>query len=109
LVMEKMRKIVLCAIGVLVAGLCRPIASNQPILPWRATSTVTPGIVPLSISRLNASDIFCRRFVERPIDPGLASGRGGVCGAVAGFAVAGLAAVCAFMISPVMLLSLGMG
>src|SRR6202012_5528020 len=102
LVMEKMRKMVSCAIGVSTAGLCRPIASNQPILPWRATSTVAPGMVPLSISRLNASDIVGSRLAESPIDCGLASGRGGVCGVAAD-----LGAVCAFMISPVMLLSLG--
>ena len=31
LVIEKMRKMLSCAIGALAAGLCRPIASNQPI------------------------------------------------------------------------------
>src|SRR5258705_6955205 len=98
LVIEKMRKMLSCAIGALAAGLCRPIASNQPIWPRRATITVAPGSVPLSISRLNASDIFCRSAVESPIDSGLASGRGGVCGADAC-----LAAVCAFMVSPVAL------
>src|SRR6185437_9955352 len=95
LVMEKMRKIELCAIGTLEAGLCRPIASNQQIWPRRATSTVAPGMVPLSTSRLNASDIACRREDESPSASGLACGRGGVWGAAAG-----LAAVCAVMVSP---------
>ena len=57
LVIEKMRKIESFAIGALAAGLCLPSASNQPIWPRRATITVAPGRVPLSISRLNASDI----------------------------------------------------
>ena len=55
---------------------------------------VTPGMVPLSISRLNASDIRCSRTGESPSDSGLAWGRGGVCGAAAC-----LAAVCAVMVS----------
>ena len=58
LVMEKMRKMVSWAIGRLSAGLCRPIASNQPIWPLRATITVAPGRVPLSTSRLKVSDNF---------------------------------------------------
>ena len=94
LVIEKMRKIESCAIGA-PAGACRPMASNQPIWPLRATSTVAPGRVPLSTSRLKASDILCSRAAESPIDSGLAWGRDGVCGADAC-----LAATCAFMVSP---------
>ena len=60
LVIEKMRKIVLFAIGIACDGLCLPSASNQPIWPRRATITVTPGNVPLSISRLKMSDMRCR-------------------------------------------------
>src|SRR6195256_6096976 len=100
LVMEKIRKMVLCAIAVEDAGVCLPSASNQPIWPRRATITVMPGTVPFSISRLNASDMRCNRRAERPSDSGLAWGSGGVCGAGACFA-----AVCAFMVSPVLLLS----
>src|SRR4051812_22789289 len=59
---------------------------------------VTPGVVPLSMSRLNASDIRCSRTDESPSDSGFAWGRGGVCGAVEC-----LAAACAFMVSPVAL------
>src|SRR5712671_3480195 len=98
LVIEKMRKMLSCAIGALAAGFCRPISSNQPIWPRRATITVAPGRVPLSTSRLNASDIRCRRVDESPICSGLAWGREGVCGAAAC-----LAAVWAFMVSPVAL------
>ena len=98
LVIEKMRKMLSCAIGALAAGLCRPIASNQPIWPRRATITVAPGRVPLSTSRLKASDIRCRRTLDSPIVSGLASGREGVCGAVVC-----RAAVWAFMVSPVAL------
>ncbi len=61
-------------------GLCRPIASNHPIWPRRATITVAPGRVPLSTSRLKASDIRCRRALESPMVSGLASGREGVWG-----------------------------
>src|SRR6266403_377740 len=93
-----MRKIVSFAIGALAAGLCRPIASNQPIWPLRATMTVAPGRVPLSTSRLKASDIRCSRRCDSPSDSGLAWGRGGVCGADIGW-VAG----CAFMVSPIVL------
>ena len=99
LVIEKMRKMVSCAIGAEAAGLCLPSASNQPIWPRRATIMVTPGMVPLSISRLNASDMRCSRTAESPIDSGFACGSGGVCGA----AVC-LAAVCAFMVSPVLVI-----
>src|SRR6266849_266622 len=100
LVMEKIRKMVLCAIGAEDAGLCLPSASNQPIWPRRATITVRPGTVPFSISRLNASDMRCNRREERPSDSGLAWGSGEVCGAGLCFA-----AVCAFMVSPVVLFS----
>ena len=65
-VMEKMRKIVSCAIGAEAAGLCLPSASNQPIWPRRATITVAPGRVPLSISRLKASDMRCNRIDDSP-------------------------------------------
>ena len=68
-------------IGALWAGFCRPSASNQPIWPRRATITVTPGMVPLSISRLNASDIRASRAGDSPSDSGFACGSGGVCGA----------------------------
>src|SRR5580700_8780104 len=95
LVIEKMRKMLFCAIGVPPAGLCLPSASNQPIWPRRATMMVTPGMVPLSISRENASDIRCNRMAESPSDSGFAWGRGGVFGAARGFA-----AVCAVMVSP---------
>src|SRR5258707_12843820 len=81
LVIEKMRKMVLCAIGAEEAGVCLPSASNQPIWPRRATITVMPGRVPFSISRLNASDMCCNRTGERPSDSGLAWGCGGDCGA----------------------------
>jgi hypothetical protein len=93
-VIEAMRKMVLCAIGPEAAGFCLPSASNQPIWPRRATIAVTPGMVPLSISRLKASDMRCNRTDESPIDSGLACGSGGVCGA----AVC-LAAVCAVTVS----------
>src|SRR6478609_5035575 len=92
LVIEKMRKMLSCAIGVAAAGLCRPMASNQPIWPLRATITVAPGRVPLSTSRLKASDSFCRREADSPMVSGLACGSDGVCGLVAC-----LAAVWAFM------------
>src|SRR5229473_2532203 len=98
LVIEKIRKIVSFAIGALVSGLCRPIASNQPIWPWRATITVAPGRVPLSTSRLKASDIRCSRAGDNPSDSGLAWGRDGVRGADVG-----LAEACAFMVSPIVL------
>src|SRR5947207_15802354 len=65
-VIEKMRKIEFCAIGAEAAGSCLPKASNQPIWPRRATITVTPGMVPLSISRLNASDMRCNRTERQP-------------------------------------------
>ena len=67
----------------------------------RATITVAPGRVPLSISRLKASDMRCSLRDDSPSDSGLAWGREGVCGAVAG-----LAAVCAVMVSPVVFLSM---
>ena len=67
-----------CVIGAAAVGLCRPIASNQPIWPRRATSTVKPGAVPLSTSRLKVSDNACSRAPDSPIDSGLASGRDGV-------------------------------
>src|ERR1700722_12712820 len=95
LVIEKMRKRVSCAIGAAPAGFCRPSASNQPIWPRRATMMVTPRMVPLSISRENASDIRCNRMEESPSDSGFAWGKGGVLGAARGFA-----AVCAVMVSP---------
>src|ERR1700761_6934578 len=101
LVIEKMRNKVSCAIGAADVGLCLPSASNQPIWPRRATMTVAPGRVPLSISRLKMSDIRCSRADDSPIDSGLAWGRDGVCGAVAD-----LAAVWAVMVSPDLLLSL---
>ncbi len=94
-VIEKMRKIVSCAIGVQPAGFCLPSASNQPIWPRRATMMVTPGMVPLSISRLKASDMRCSRSCESPSDSGFAWGSGGVCGAGAC-----LAADCAVIFSP---------
>src|SRR5947209_4201985 len=87
-----MRKMLSRAIGALAAGFWRPSASNQPICPRRATITVTPGVVPLSISRLNASDIDCNRAGDSPSDSGLASGSCGVCGGLAC-----LVAACAFM------------
>src|ERR1700761_9282545 len=104
LVIEKIRNSVSRAIGAESPGPCLPSASNQPIWPRRATITVAPGRVPLSISRGNASDMRCSRTGDNPIDCGLASGKGGVCGA----AVLGaeLAAVCAFMVSPFLLLLL---
>ncbi|MHC2372472.1 hypothetical protein ACVIQT_007120 [Bradyrhizobium diazoefficiens] len=95
LVIEKIRKIESSAIGVDTAGLWRPSASNQPTWPRRATSTVIPGTVPLSISRLKASDIAWRRGRDRPSVSGLASGKGGVFGAVAG-----LRAAVAVMVTP---------
>jgi hypothetical protein len=96
LVIEKMRNRLSCVIGADAAGFCRPIASNQPIWPRRATMTVAPGRVRLSTSRLKASDISCKRLAESPIASGLACGREGVEGADVG-----LAAVWAFMVSPV--------
>src|ERR1700720_2628003 len=94
-VIEKMRKIELCAIGAEAAGFCLPSASNQAIWPRRATITVTPGMVALSMSRLNASDMRCNRTDDSPSDSGFAWGSGGVCGG--GVC---LAAVCAVMVSP---------
>src|SRR5215467_8114293 len=76
------------------------MASNQPIWPRRATITVAPGMVPLSTSRLNASDILESRAGESPRDSGLACGSGGVWGLRAG-----LAAVCAFIVFSRWLLS----
>src|SRR5581483_2456161 len=101
LVMEKMRKIESCAMGRLSAGFCLPSASNQPIWPPLATMTVAPGMVPLSISRRNTSDIRCKRDGDSPSDSGFASGKGGVCSACAG-----RAAVCADMTVSLYLLSL---
>src|ERR1700694_3526842 len=98
-VIEAMRKMALCAIGAERAGFCLPNASNQPIWPRRGTITVTPGMAPLSLSRLNASDLCWRRTDECPSDSGFAWGSGGVCGAGTC-----LAAVCAVMVSPVLLL-----
>src|SRR5258708_6689099 len=94
-VIEKIRKIESCAIGALLRGSCLPSASNQPIWPRRATMMVTPGMVPLSMSRLNASDMRCSRTDDSPSDSGLAWGSGGVFGAGAC-----LAAGCAFMVPP---------
>ena len=102
LVIENTRNRLLCAIGAAAAGLCLPSASNQPIWPRRATITVTPGMVPLSISRLNASDMRCSRVDDSPSDSGFAKGREGVWGAAVR-----LAADCAFMVSPVSLLLVG--
>src|ERR1700712_2535193 len=87
-----MRKMLSRVIGALRAGFCAPSASNQPIWPRRATITVTPGMVPLSISRLNASDIRASRVGESPSDSGFVSGSGGVCGVLTC-----LVAACAFM------------
>src|ERR1700761_4534865 len=102
LVIEKMRNRVSYAIGAAPAGFCRPSASNQPIWPRRATMMVTPGMVPLSISRRKVSDMRCNRMEESPSDSGFAWGRGGVRGATRGFA-----AVCAVMVSPLLLLLAG--
>src|SRR4051794_41185123 len=102
LVIEKMRNRLSCAIGAELAGLWRPIASNQPIWPRRATITVAPGRVPLSTSRLKASDISCSRLADSPIVSGLACGREGVEGADVG-----RAAVWAFMVSPVAVVGCG--
>src|SRR5258708_34509708 len=96
LVIEKIRKIVSFAIGVLASGLCRPIAPNQPIWPWRATITVAPGRVPLSTSRLKASDIRLSRAGDNPSESGLGWGRGGGCGADGGVAEA-----CRVLVSPI--------
>ena len=101
-VMEKIRKIELCAIGADAAGFCLPSASNQPIWPRRATITVAPGRVPLSISRLKASDNRCSRTGERPSASGFPCGSGGVWGAVGC-----LAAACGVMVSPFALAWLG--
>src|SRR5882724_6794030 len=101
LVMEKMRKIVFSAIGAELAGFCFPSASNQAICPRRATITVAPGMVPLSISRLKASDMRCNRGCESPSTSGFAVGSGGVCGVAAC-----LAAVCAVIFSPFTLIYL---
>ena len=94
LVIEKMRKMLSCAIGAPAAGFCRPIASNQPIWPRRATITVAPGRVPLSTSRLKASDMRCRRTLESPMVSGLACGErrglGGGCLPGGGLRVHGL-------------------
>jgi hypothetical protein len=95
LVIEKIRKMEFCAIGAADAGLWRPSASNQPIWPRRATIMVMPGMVPLSMSRLNASDIRCSPVNESPSASGLACGSGGVCGMADCFA-----ADSAVMVSP---------
>jgi hypothetical protein len=50
---------------------------------------VAPGMVPLSISRLKASDMRCSARSESPIDSGLTKGRGGVCRTGPGLAVVG--------------------
>src|SRR5258707_9591121 len=101
LVIEKMGNRLSLAIGAGPCGLCRRIASNQPIWPLRATRTVAPGRVPLSTSRLKASDRSCSRAGDNPSDSGLAWGRGGVCGAEVGFG-----AGCAFIfLLPLLLLS----
>src|SRR5580698_2550443 len=99
-----MRKMVSCAIGAGAAGLCWPTASNQAIWPRRATSMVAPGMVPLSTSRLNASDRRCKRTDDSPTDSGLAWGRGGVCGLLWG-----LVAACGVMVSPYALVVCGLG
>src|SRR5450631_3155085 len=99
-VIEKMRKIEFCAIGAGAAGFCLPSASNQPIWPRRATITVMPGRVPLSISRLKASDIRCSRIADKPSASGLAWGSGGVCGAGLCFTAA-----CGVMVSPFVLVA----
>src|SRR5438045_9600968 len=93
-VIEKMRKMLLSAIGADAVGLCRPSASNQPIWPRRATMTGTPGLVPLAMTRLTASDIRCSRIGESPGHSGLAWGSGGGCGTVVR-----LAAGCEGMVS----------
>src|SRR6185312_11213407 len=76
------------------------MASNQPIWPLRATSTVAPGSVPLSTSRLNASESFSSREADKPMLSGLAWGRDGVCRGLTCFA-----AVWAFMVFSRVLLS----
>ena len=101
LVIEKMRKIELCAIGAEAAGPCRPSASNQPIWPRRATSTVAPGQGALVDLALEG--------VRHPLQPDRGEaqrsrsglGEGGVCGMAVG-----LAAVSAVMVSPALLLLL---
>src|SRR5579872_183038 len=64
--------------------------------------TVAPGRVPLSISRWKASDRRCKRPFDNPSDSGFASGKGGVRGAVIA-----LAAVCAVIFSPLLVLLAG--
>src|ERR1700733_6163073 len=98
LVMEKMRKIVSGVIGAFAPGSCLPSTSNQPIWPPLATMMVAPGMVPLSISRWNTSDIRCKRDEDSPSDSGFACGKGGVWGLRAG-----LVADCADMMSPLTL------
>src|SRR5260370_3139641 len=94
-VIEKIRKIESCASGPLPRGSFLGSAPTEPIWPRRAAMMVTPGMVPLSMSRLNASDMRCSRTDDSPSDSGLAWGSGGVFGAGAC-----LAAGCAFMVPP---------
>src|SRR4029077_17395612 len=65
-VMEKMRKMVSCVIAAAWEGLCFPSASNTPLWPRRATMIVAPGMVPLSISRRNTSDMRCSAGAKSP-------------------------------------------
>jgi len=74
-VIEKMRKMLSCAIGAAAAGSAGDRV-EPAIWPRRATSTVAPGRVPLSTSRLKASDRRCKRTVESQLF-GLACGRRG--------------------------------
>src|SRR4029453_2384947 len=70
-----MRKIPFFVIGALVSGSRVPTASNRASLPWRATSSTAPGIVPFSTSALNLAVIRARRSADSPTCSGLTGAR----------------------------------
>src|SRR5581483_2967288 len=78
LVIEKMRNTLSGRIGASDTGPWRPRQSKCATLPLRPTITTAPGRVPLSISRLNASDSAFSRADEKPRLSGFAFGSGGV-------------------------------
>src|ERR1051326_2410754 len=69
-----MRKIESFVIGALVCGSCMPTTSSHAILPWRATSTIAPGITPLATSAFSRASSRARRSDESPTCSGLTVG-----------------------------------
>src|SRR5215213_4245156 len=69
-----MRNRVSRVIGALVPGSLTPTASNSAILPWRATRSTAPGIVPFSESARSICVMRFSRSDDRPTCAGSALG-----------------------------------